>query len=92
MRATLITTMLVSAAAFRDSAGPLDVTVDEMSDASFPASDPPERWTWEVRTTAADADGSDDSSVGLADRSEVLKPDRTHEAGSSIPLRSSHRM
>ena len=42
-----------------------DVTVDEMSDASFPASDPPARWTWEVRVTAADAD---DSSVGLAGR------------------------
>jgi hypothetical protein len=38
-----------------------DVTVDEMSDASFPASDPPARWTWEVRMTAADADDSDDS-------------------------------
>ena len=45
-----------------------DVTVDEMSDASFPASDPPARWTWEIRATAADADGSNDSSVGLAGR------------------------
>lgn len=33
------------------------VTVDEMSDASFPASDSPARWTWEVRTTAVDSDG-----------------------------------
>ena len=38
-----------------------DVTVDEMSDASFPASDPPATWTWEVRATAEDADDSDDS-------------------------------
>ena len=37
-----------------------DVTVDEMSDASFPASDAPARWTWEVRATAADADDSDE--------------------------------
>jgi hypothetical protein len=27
-----------------------DVTVDEMSDASFPASDPPATWTWEIRS------------------------------------------
>jgi hypothetical protein len=40
-----------------------DVTVDEMSDASFPASDPPARWTWEVRATAADDADSDDVSV-----------------------------
>jgi hypothetical protein len=38
-----------------------DVTVDEMSEASFPASDPPARWTWEVLTTAANADDPDDS-------------------------------
>jgi hypothetical protein len=35
-----------------------DITVEEMSDASFPASDPPARWTWEVRTNNADANGS----------------------------------
>ncbi|HET6695429.1 MAG TPA: NAD(P)/FAD-dependent oxidoreductase [Gaiellaceae bacterium] len=33
-----------------------DVTVDEMSDASFPASDSPSRWTWEIPANAADAD------------------------------------
>ena len=34
-----------------------DVTVDEMSDASFPASDAPARWTWEVvRATPVNAD------------------------------------
>ena len=39
-----------------------DVTVDEMSDASFPASDAPARWTWEVvRAAAANADGTADS-------------------------------
>jgi hypothetical protein len=38
-----------------------DVTVDEMSETSFPASDPPARWTWEVLTTAANADDPDDS-------------------------------
>jgi hypothetical protein len=31
-----------------------DLTVDEMSDASFPASDSPSRWTWEVPASAAD--------------------------------------
>jgi hypothetical protein len=36
-----------------------DVTVDEMSEASFPASDPPATWTWEV--PLADAVDSDDS-------------------------------
>jgi hypothetical protein len=35
-----------------------DVTVDDMSEASFPASDPPATWTWEVRATRADAGGS----------------------------------
>ena len=30
-----------------------DVTVDEMSDASFPASDAPARWTWEVQESGA---------------------------------------
>ena len=27
-----------------------DVRVDEMSDSSFPASDPPSAWTWEVKS------------------------------------------
>jgi predicted GNAT family acetyltransferase len=30
-----------------------DVTVDEMSAASFPASDPPATWTWEVAASAS---------------------------------------
>jgi hypothetical protein len=38
-----------------------DVTVDEMSAASFPASDPPATWTWEVRPSAAEPDGADDA-------------------------------
>jgi hypothetical protein len=38
-----------------------DVTVDEMSEASFPASDPPATWTWEVPASAADGVDSDDS-------------------------------
>lgn len=37
-----------------------DVTVDEMSEASFPASDAPATWTWEVRASRS-ADDSDDS-------------------------------
>jgi hypothetical protein len=37
-----------------------DVTVDEMSEASFPASDPPATWTWEVPATVTDTDRSDD--------------------------------
>ena len=36
-----------------------DVTVDEMSEASFPASDPPATWTWEVAANASDADEAD---------------------------------
>ena len=31
-----------------------DVTVDEMSEASFPASDSPATWTWEVRASSTD--------------------------------------
>jgi hypothetical protein len=42
-----------------------DVTVDEMSDASFPASDPPATWTWEVRRAGADADDSDEVTAGV---------------------------
>ena len=37
-----------------------DATVDEMSEASFPASDPPATWTWEGPATAAGADESHD--------------------------------
>jgi threonine dehydrogenase-like Zn-dependent dehydrogenase len=37
-----------------------DVTVDQMSEASFPASDPPATWTWEIRANVPDADSSDD--------------------------------
>lgn len=37
-----------------------DVTVDEMGAASFPASDPPATWTWEIRAPGAD-DGSEGS-------------------------------
>jgi hypothetical protein len=41
------------AADANDSASPGgDVTVDEMSEASFPASDPPARWTWELPANA----------------------------------------
>ena len=35
-------------------------TVDEMSEASFPASDPPATWTWDVASAAADTDAADD--------------------------------
>ena len=38
-----------------------DVTVDEMSEASFPASDAPKRWTWEVRAPAEETDDPDGS-------------------------------
>jgi DNA-binding MarR family transcriptional regulator len=31
------------------------LSVDEMSDSSFPASDPPAVWTWEVRDSSEDA-------------------------------------
>jgi hypothetical protein len=37
-------------------AAPGDSRVDQMSDGSFPASDPPSVWTWEVKTRA-DASG-----------------------------------
>ena len=37
------------------------VTVDEMSDASFPASDPPATWTWEVPSLVAEAAEPDDA-------------------------------
>jgi hypothetical protein len=37
-----------------------DVTVDEMGEASFPASDPPATWTWEIRANAPDAGDSDE--------------------------------
>jgi hypothetical protein len=37
------------------SAAPADDSrVDEMSESSFPASDPPSAWTWEVKTQSAD--------------------------------------
>ena len=37
-----------------------NATVDEMSDASFPASDPPSTWTWEVRAPAGDPEEFED--------------------------------
>jgi hypothetical protein len=37
-----------------------DVTVDEMSAASFPASDPPATWTWEIPPNAAGAPSDPD--------------------------------
>jgi hypothetical protein len=30
-----------------------DSRIDEMSESSFPASDPPSAWTWEVKTGAS---------------------------------------
>jgi hypothetical protein len=32
------------------SASAADSRIDEMSESSFPASDPPSAWTWEVKT------------------------------------------
>jgi hypothetical protein len=32
--------------------GTADSRIDQMSDGSFPASDPPSAWTWEVKTRA----------------------------------------
>ena len=53
-----------------------DVTVDEMSEASFPASDPPATWTWEVRAPAADAVDSDNlKSLGRAGERRTATPD-----------------
>jgi len=34
-------------------APPEDSRIDEMSESSFPASDPPSAWTWEVKTRAS---------------------------------------
>jgi hypothetical protein len=31
-------------------ASPADSRIDEMSESSFPASDPPSAWTWEVKS------------------------------------------
>ena len=57
-----------------------DVTVEEMSEASFPASDPPARWTWEILMDAADADDSVDSGAGARGGAEEVavrnNPDR----------------
>ena len=33
-----------------------DSRIDEMSESSFPASDPPSAWTWEVKTRARTPD------------------------------------
>jgi hypothetical protein len=32
-----------------------DSRIDEMSDSSFPASDPPSAWTWEVKSPTSTA-------------------------------------
>jgi hypothetical protein len=33
------------------------VSADEIGDASFPASDPPAAWTWEVRSAEEEVEG-----------------------------------
>jgi hypothetical protein len=33
-----------------------DSRIDEMSESSFPASDPPSAWTWEVKTRTSTPD------------------------------------
>jgi hypothetical protein len=38
--------------ALKPSPTPDDSRIDAMSDGSFPASDPPAVWTWEVKTRA----------------------------------------
>ncbi len=56
------------------------MTVDEMSEASFPASDAPSRWTWEILLNAADAKDSVDSAAGAHGGAEEVAvrniPDR----------------
>jgi predicted GNAT family acetyltransferase len=44
-----------------DAAPGGDVTVDELSAASFPASDPPATWTWEIPADPAEADEHGDA-------------------------------
>ena len=61
------------------------VTVEQMSEASFPASDPPATWTWDVSATAraASARAHARESPTMASPGRTRLPDATGEAAVS---------